>query len=93
MLKYIIRRLIGAIPVLIAGEAMLHAVLGRISGRFVTAGIVPPERRAAFGAANESVRRLRDATLPWVVIVEQPTDEAVVPGGDVGQVHIAALQP
>ena len=58
-----------AIPVLIAGEAMLHAVLGRISGRFVTAGLVPPERRAAFDAANESVRRLRDATLPWVVIV------------------------
>jgi hypothetical protein len=58
-----------AIPILIAGEAMLHAVLGRMAGRLVTAGLVPPERRAAFDAANESIRRLRDATLPWVVIV------------------------
>jgi hypothetical protein len=58
-----------AIPILIAGEAMLHAVLGRSSGRFVTAGLVPPERRAAFDAANESICRLRDATMPWIIIL------------------------
>ncbi len=57
-----------AIPLLIAGEATLHAILGRIGGRLVSAGLVPPDRRAAFDAGNAAIARLRDATLPWIVI-------------------------
>ena len=55
-----------AIPLLVLAEGMAHTTLQRLLPQFVRAGLV--EDRAAFVETLSSVARLRNRTLPWVVI-------------------------
>ena len=55
-----------AIPLFVMAEAMAHATLQRLLPQFVRAGLV--EDRAVFVQTLEGVARLRNRTLPWVVI-------------------------
>jgi hypothetical protein len=55
-----------AIPLLVVAEAIAHATLLRLMPQFVRAGLVTD--RASFVDTLAGVARLRDRTLPWVVI-------------------------
>ena len=61
-------RFLLAVPALILGEAMAHRVSTRLIPYFLTSGVVPPAQRGAFVRVVGGVARLRDRTLPWVVI-------------------------
>jgi hypothetical protein len=57
-----------AIPLFILAEASLHHAAQRILGQFRSSGVVSPELRDRFDATIAGVRRLRDASLPWVFV-------------------------
>jgi hypothetical protein len=61
-------RFLLAVPALILGEAMAHRVSTRLIPYFLTSGVVPPAQRGAFVRVLGGVARLRDRTLPWVLI-------------------------
>ena len=56
------------IPMLILAEPMLHRAARAIATR-LAAMAATSEARAAFDAAGQAVVRLRDATLPWVLLL------------------------
>jgi hypothetical protein len=56
------------IPLLILAEPMLHGAARAIAAR-LAATAATPEARTAFDAAGRAVVRLRDATLPWVLLL------------------------
>lgn len=56
------------IPLLILAEPMLHRAARGIATR-LAAMAATSEARAAFDAAGQAVVRLRDATLPWVLLL------------------------
>ena len=58
-----------AIPLFILAEAALHGTAQRIVAQFTSSGAVSPELRGRFDAAIAGVRRLRDASLPWVFVL------------------------
>ena len=62
-------RCLVAIPLLILAEAQAHAITMRVLPHFVTSGLVPESELGAFRAALQRVVRLRDGTLPWVVML------------------------
>ena len=57
-----------AIPLFILAEASLHKAAQHILGQFRSSGVVSPELRDRFDATIAGVRRLRDASLPWVFV-------------------------
>ena len=57
-----------AIPLFILAEVSLHNAAQRILGQFRSSGVVSPELRDRFEATITGVRRLRDASLPWVFV-------------------------
>ena len=61
-------RFLLAVPALILGEAMAHRVSTRLIPYFLSSGVVPPAQRGAFVRVLGGVARLRDRTLPWVLI-------------------------
>jgi hypothetical protein len=61
-------RFLLAVPALILGEAMAHRVSATLIPYFLTSGVVPPEQKGAFVRVLGGVARLRDRTLPWVLI-------------------------
>jgi len=61
-------RCLVVIPLLILAEPMLHRAARAIAAR-LAATAATPEARAAFDAAGRAVVRLRDATLPWVLLL------------------------
>ena len=61
-------RFLLAVPALILGEAMAHRVSTTLVPYFLTSGVVPPAQRAAFVRVVGGVARLRDRTLPWLLI-------------------------
>jgi hypothetical protein len=61
-------RFLLAVPALILGEAMAHRVSTTLIPYFLTSGVVPPAQRGAFVRVLGGVARLRDRTLPWVLI-------------------------
>ena len=61
-------RFLLAVPALILGEAMAHRLSTRLIPHFLTSGMVPPSQRGAFVRIVAGVARLRDRTLPWVLI-------------------------
>ena len=61
-------RFLLAVPALILGEAMAHRVSTTLIPYFLTSGIVPPAQRGAFVRVVGGVARLRDRTLPWLLI-------------------------
>src|SRR5262245_56157539 len=62
-------RLLVGIPLLIVAEAAAQRVLARLVPQFVHAGLVRPEEVPKFRAILSRTARLRDAVLPWVIIV------------------------
>jgi hypothetical protein len=61
-------RFLLAVPALILGEAMAQRVSTTLIPYFLTSGVVPPAQRGAFVRVVGSVVRLRDRTLPWLLI-------------------------
>jgi hypothetical protein len=61
-------RFLLAVPALILGEATAHRVSTTLIPYFLASGVVPPAQRGAFVRVLGGVTRLRDRTLPWVVI-------------------------
>ena len=59
-------RCLVAIPLLILSEGLAHAVTLRLGPQFVRAGIVADD--GAFRAVVTGMARLRDRTLPWILI-------------------------
>jgi len=62
-------RLLVAVPLLILAEGPANALTARLLPQLVRSGIVPPSEVPAYRAALAGIARLRDATLPWIVIV------------------------
>lgn len=62
-------RLLFAVPLLILAEGPANALVLRLLSHFVRSGVVPPESRGQFDAVVQWAARLRDATLPWIVVV------------------------
>jgi hypothetical protein len=58
-----------AIPLLILAESALHKAALRIVPQFLSSGLVGSDQREGFEEAIRGARRLRDATLPWVLVV------------------------
>lgn len=59
-------RCLVAIPLLIVAEGVAHGLMQRLLPQFVHAGLVTDP--AAFRRVLAGVARLRDRTLPWIVI-------------------------
>ena len=62
-------RLLVAVPLLILAEGPANALTARLLPELVRCGIVPTEAVPRYRAALAATARLRDATLPWVIIV------------------------
>ena len=62
-------RLLLGIPLLIVAEAVAQGIMARLIPQFVHAGIVRPSNVPQFRGILARTARLRDATLPWVIIV------------------------
>lgn len=62
-------RLLVAVPLMILAEGPANALTARLLPELVRSGSVPPAALVSFRAALATTARLRDATLPWVVIV------------------------
>ena len=62
-------RLLVAVPLLILAEGPANALTARLLPQLVRSGIVPPSEVPAYRDVLAGVARLRDATLPWIVIV------------------------
>lgn len=61
-------RLLVAVPLLIFAEGPANALIARLLAHFAASGVVPAGEHSAFHAAIARTVRLRDATLPWIVI-------------------------
>ena len=61
-------RCLVAIPLLVIAEAVAHGITTRLVPQFHRAGLVVDADRERFREVLRGVARLRDATLPWVVI-------------------------
>ena len=62
-------RCLVAIPLLILAEAAMHGTARRMASQFVSSGIVGPDQRAGFDLVIGDVRRLRDGSLLWVLVL------------------------
>jgi hypothetical protein len=62
-------RCLVAIPMFILGEATLHKAGLRYFPQFVTSGIVDDVTRPRFEAVVRKLRRWRDWSLPWLVVI------------------------
>lgn len=62
-------RLLVGIPLLIVAEAIAHRVTARLLPQFVHAGVVQAAHVTRFRAILQDVAKLRDAVVPWVIIV------------------------
>lgn len=57
-----------AIPLLILAEAQAHRVTLRLLPHFVSSGLVPDAQLPEFRRALEGAVKLRDATVPWLLM-------------------------
>ena len=62
-------RLLVAVPLLIFAEGPAHAMTVQLLRHMVQSGVVPPATLPQFRAAIGATTRLRDSTLPWIVII------------------------
>jgi hypothetical protein len=62
-------RFLVAVPLLILAEGPVHVLTTRLLPQFVRSGVVPPDGVGRFRAAIEATARLRDATLPWALML------------------------
>lgn len=58
-----------AIPLFILAEAMAGNVFRTIIGQFRASHIISDEQQPAFAALLEKMARLRDSSLPWIVVI------------------------
>src|SRR5262245_38214153 len=58
-----------AIPLLILGERTLHAAGRRQCSQFLRSGVVDDVTRPRFEAAVQQVRRWRESSVPWLVVI------------------------
>jgi hypothetical protein len=58
-----------AIPLLVLAEATFDGTIRRIAAMLATSGAVGAEQKAGFDEANRSLVRLRDASVPWVLVL------------------------
>ena len=61
-------RFLIAVPLLIAGEGMMHKLMIRLIPYFLTSGLVRVEQQGAFKKIIQGVIRLRNLTRPWLII-------------------------
>jgi hypothetical protein len=61
-------RCLVAIPLLVIAEAVSHGVTTRLVPQFLNAGLVGGAERERLSEVLRGVARLRDRSLPWVVI-------------------------
>jgi hypothetical protein len=61
-------RFLVAVPLLIFGEGMAHGLTTRLIPYFHTSGLVREGQREAFREILRGMVRLRDSTLPWIMI-------------------------
>ncbi len=61
-------RCLVAIPLLVIAEGVAHAMTTRLVPHFVRSGLVRDADRERFCAILEGVARLRDRSLPWILI-------------------------
>lgn len=62
-------RCLVAIPLFILAEAMAGGVLAGIIAQFRASNIVGDDQQAEFAAVLDGLRRLRDASLPWLCVI------------------------
>lgn len=62
-------RCLVAIPLLILAEPMLHGTARAVGSRLAAGAAVTAAARASFEAATRWVVRLRDSSLPWVLLI------------------------
>jgi hypothetical protein len=62
-------RLLIAVPLLVIAEAVSHGISTRLFPQFLSSGLVPDTEIARFRETLRKLARLRDATLPWVVLL------------------------
>ena len=58
-----------AIPLLILAESAMDKTARRLLPQFLASGVVGPEQRSAFEQVSVDLRRLRDASLPWALVL------------------------
>jgi len=58
-----------AIPLLVLAEGFVHRTALQIVPQFQTSGAIPPERKHLFESVIRDVRRLRNSTMPWVLVI------------------------
>jgi hypothetical protein len=58
-----------AIPLFVVAEGMAHGLTLRLIPHFVRSGLVPDADRPRFQEVLVGAARLRDLTLPWIVIL------------------------
>ena len=61
-------RCLVAIPLFVLAEGVAHGITTRLLPHFVRSGLVKPADRPRFVEILHEVARLRDRTLPWIVI-------------------------
>ena len=61
-------RFLVAVPLLILAEGPAHALAAWLLPHFVQSGVVPQGELAKFRAAIAATAKLRDATLPWIMM-------------------------
>ena len=61
-------RFLLAVPLLILGEGVMHKLSTTLIPYFLTSGLVQAAQKQDFLNIIEGIRRLRNRTLPWVVI-------------------------
>jgi hypothetical protein len=62
-------RCLVAVPFFILAEGGLHRTVQKISSQLLSSGAVPPAQKSAFERSLQNVRRLRDSSLPWVLVL------------------------
>ena len=62
-------RCLVAIPLFILAEAMAAGILQKLVGEFRASKIVTDGQRAEFASLLAGMARLRDASLPWILVI------------------------
>src|SRR5262249_7051828 len=62
-------RCLVAIPLFVLAQGPLHRTVKRIASQFISSGVVGPAQVTAFSRLLGSVRRLRNSSLPWVLMI------------------------
>jgi len=62
-------RLLIALPLLIAGELVVHRRMRTVVGQFIARGLIQPDTRTRFDAIVDSALRLRNSVLAEVLLI------------------------